>query len=148
MVSLPADQIEAIKDQYEPLILRVLNSWRQAIEREGYATCEPGDMHDECYSWSFGIWDQVAGDPEKATDGDPLADCSITIAESKVYDGSDEGINVIMDLVEFGGRILGGFSPYNYSDRVWTADADEIDQRFKALEAIDPADIVSSLTRD
>ena len=42
---------------------------------------------------------------------------------------ADDGVygvhgNVILDIVEHGGRIVGGFAPYNYSDRVW-ADYDD-----------------------
>jgi hypothetical protein len=146
-MSLTAKQIEAIKTEYEPRVLGVLNEWRGAFTKAGYRVSEVSDMSDECYRWDFVVYLGEDDGYENSTN------VSFTIAESGPYAGdtdendNSEGINVLVDVVHYDGHILGGFSPYNYSSRVWTDDPEEWRERFVAFENIDPDDIIESVSR-
>ena len=68
-------------------------------------------------------------------------DVSFKICESEQYDGEKGGVNFSVDVVEFGGRILGGLTPFNYSDACWVdrRDADAIENASKSWNRRTPA---------
>jgi hypothetical protein len=63
-------------------------------------------------------------------------DVSITLAESRAYQGDDSGINFSISAVSTGGRIVGDLIPENYSPGVWVSlrKPQEIAARWQAVE--------------
>lgn len=48
--------------------------------------------------------------------------------------GGDEGVGVKLDLSGYGGLVLGGYAPYNYTENAFTSDMDEIAERINQLD--------------
>lgn len=146
---MTTEQINTIKTEYEPRVLSVLNRWRASFKAHGWDAGEPFDMHDECYSWGLAVYPN--GETDDLQEPDDLIDVRFTIAESGPYAGDrneagdSEGINVLVDVVAWGGQIVGGFSPYNYTTRVWTDDPEEWADRFRAFERIDAEELIDSI---
>ena len=143
---MTAKDIDRVKRKYEPLILQTMKSWADRARAAGWIADDPFEMTDDCYSWHTG-WSYSADDK----DGNPEFDISVTIAESGPYSGdrtpkgNSIGITIIMDVIAYGGQIVGGFSPYNYTPRVWTSDPEEIESRMQALAAITGEEILDSI---
>jgi hypothetical protein len=131
---------EAIKGKYEQRILAVLNRIAETLRKAGYTVDDPVDLSCDQYSWLL----LVHGDGDQDT-----IDISFKICESEQYDGEEGGVNFALDIVEWGGRILGGLTPFNYTDRCWVDRSDEeaVEERFAIFEEADPADIVPILER-
>lgn len=130
---------EDIKDKYEQRILAVLTRIAETLREGGCTVDEPIDLSCDQYWWSL----LVHGDSDEDT-----IDISFKICESE-EDGEQGGVNFALDIVEWGGRILGGLCPFNYSDRCWVDRNDEeaVEERFAIFEVADPADIVPILER-
>lgn len=60
-------------------------------------------------------------------------DISFRLDDSNEYEGEPGGYQFSIELVEYGGRILGGFSPYNYTPKVWCTNFKDIDERFQLV---------------
>lgn len=106
---------------YGPKIQKILEEVRaEAVER-GLICDEPFDMTDEDVRWSALV---LPAGTATAADGVGV-DVNITVAESEHWDGSEGGLNFIMDVTSVGGAILGGLAPYNYTDECWVPRADE-----------------------
>lgn len=131
---------EAIKDKYEPRILAVLTRIAETLREAGYTVDDPLDLSCDQYWWSL----LVHGDGEEDS-----IDISFKICESEQYDGEEGGVNFMLDIVEWGGRILGGLTPFNYTPQCWVDGSDEeaVEERFAIFEKADPADIVPILER-
>lgn len=86
---------------------------------------EPIDLTDTEYRYAFMVKGEGLGEG---------VDVSFEIAESMGYEGSDDGINFGLSIVAYGGEIIGGMCPYNYTSEVWTKDADEIERRMTMFE--------------
>jgi hypothetical protein len=48
--------------------------------------------------------------------------------------GGDEGVGVKLDLSGYGGLVLGGYAPYNYTSDAFTSDMDEVAERINQLD--------------
>ncbi len=94
------------------------------------------DSMDIDYWVSFRV-ERVPGEMETCLD------VALKLIDSGEYDTGEYDVrgNVILDLVEYGGRIVGGISPYNYTDRVWVDynDLDEFTRRLESIIASDEA---------
>ena len=57
---------------------------------------------------------------------------TLEIAESLEYEGTREGINFSVIIVQWGGRLIGEFAPFNYTPRVWVdlRDPGVVEERF------------------
>lgn len=126
-----ADTMEAIAKQYNDRILAMLEAMRGALAEAGYTSVEPFQMWDDNYRWAF------ATHNADGVVGSGSADFTVSIAEQHDYEGEESpaGINWGLDIVAYGGLILGGLSPYNYTDQVWvdSADADAVLERYTLL---------------
>jgi len=144
MIMTYADKVTAVKDRYAERILKVLESIRASLQEAGYHVEEPFDMSGDDYRWSMLVRVESKPDGDYAN-GD--VDITFEIAESEQFEGTEEGINFSIDVVEYGGRIRGGLTPYNYTEDVWANldDTDAIEDRFAIFEQADPADIVTLL---
>jgi hypothetical protein len=140
-----AEQVESVKDRYAARILKVLEGIRAELQAEGYTVDEPFDMHCDDYRWTMMVYvNSKPGDDEPTNDD---VDITFQIAESEQFEGTEEGINFSIDVVEYGGRMLGGLTPYNYTGDVWVSLNDDaaIERRFSIFEQADPAEILSLL---
>ncbi|WP_126223380.1 hypothetical protein [Burkholderia ambifaria] len=48
--------------------------------------------------------------------------------------GAEEGVGIKLDLIGYGGLMLGGYAPYNYTDNAFTTDLDEVAVRVEQLD--------------
>jgi hypothetical protein len=134
---------ENIKTKYEPRILALFAKIGAAVTADGvYTASEPYEMTDEEHQWHMSL--NPATDPDNQ---DASIDISFTITESAVRDGSDEGIAFMLDIVAYGGEMLGGFSPYNYTEELWIPldNADAVETRFAMFEEINIDSILEAV---
>lgn len=128
------ERFTQIARAYEPEILSVLGLLKKGFVNENYQVsdvCEE-DMYDGGFRWSFQIF--VNGSPEEMKEKD--VDVSFTILDSEESDGEKNGLNFSLDMVEYGGRRLGGFTPYNFTNNVWVdvKDNEAIMNRFNIVK--------------
>lgn len=130
--------------KHAPKIKALLEQVRaEALER-GLVCSEPGDMTDDCERWE--VYVQPAGTPDDEHENG--VDVSITVCESEHYDGEENGLNFALDVVSYGGEIIGGLCPFNYSDRVWVPrdDEDAVEERWGLFAgAFDADPVVDSI---
>jgi hypothetical protein len=124
---------ESLKKKYEPRILALFTRMSQVLTDAGFVVDEPFEMTDQEYAWFM-----TAHRPG-TTDKDNIVDAQFYIVESSVHEGSNEGIAFDLTFTEYGGRILGQFSPYNYTPRLWIPLKDKrgIEARFDMFENMD-----------
>ena len=135
-------QTEAIKTKYEPRILALLLAIKARVESEtDWEGCDPFEMHDDEYRWDMAF--TRGGQTE---DG---VDVSFTIVESDAREGTQDGIAFTLDFVEYGGRMLGSMSPYNYTEDLWIPldDAEGIEARFSMFEALNLDEVLDTFGR-
>lgn len=128
-------RVEKIKEKYEGRILAVLNAIRKKLQEAGHDCNEPTDMSSDDFWWSMTV--------------DGHIDVSLKICESEQYDGESGGVNFAVDIVEHGGRILGGLTPYNYTNKVWVSrySPAAVEERFRIIEQADPADVIQCVEK-
>jgi len=110
--------INEVKKTYEPRIIRFLNDAAAALVDSGQwiKRGEPFDMSDDNYRWSVVV---EPSDPTLQGD-EHLIDLSLDINEAIQFgDDPDTGIAFYFSMVEYGGRILGLLTPFNYTSRCW-----------------------------
>lgn len=126
--------------RYRLRILGLLDQVRTAFEAAGYRLDEPYEMSDEEYRWLL----DGGTDPRN-----PDISFGITILESRVRDGQDDlGINFSLEITGRDGKVLGGWTPYNYSPEVWASrkDPSAIEARWRLFEeACSPSAIVETV---
>ena len=120
--------------KYEPQIVASLELLKKEFVNKGYEVsdvCEE-DWFDDGFRWDFQVF--ISGTPEEMKEKD--VDVSFTIMDSENYDGEENGLNFSLDMVEYGGEILGGCTPYNYTNNVWVdvKDEDAILRRFNIVK--------------
>lgn len=134
-------KVEAIETKYEPYMKRILGEMKQAFEQAGYDTSEIGDMSDEHLILDFVVYEE--GETEEGPQENDV-DVTFQVAPSIHFDGSLEGVNFIIDVVSVGGEIIGGLSPFNYTNEVWVDVNDEfaVEERFNIFNQTDPGELV------
>lgn len=125
-----------IADKYTMRIRAILGEIREDLIRQGFKVTQVWFDEGDDYKWFFLANPTI--DPTSAEDSKTV-ELSIRIAESEEFEGTDEGINFSFSMVECGGRIIGGFVPYNYTPMVWVPLEDEpaIERRFCEFELCD-----------
>jgi ABC-type transport system substrate-binding protein len=143
MMATYDEQVTAVKDRYAERIVKVLEGIRATLQEAGYTVDEPADFSGDDYRWTMLVYVESKPGDDKFADGD--IDITLQIAESMQHDGTEDGINFALDIVEVGGRIRGGLTPYNYTGDVWVdvGDDDSVEDRFAIFEQADPYDIVA-----
>lgn len=130
-----AEFAKPIRDRYATRIVALLRQVQAVARASGYTFRQgPTEATYEEYRWEM-----VGRRPGGRGDED-LVDFSFTIAEAAAYgDDPDDGINFTFDIVDFGGHILGGITPYNYTSQVWVpaGDAAGVEERFRLIESAD-----------
>ena len=123
------ERVEAIKNVYGPKIEDLMTDLAGYLRGEGWQTNGPHDMSGDDYSWMLNI--RMGSAPD-----DDSIDITIEIAEAGTYGDPPTGINFGMMIVEYGGRIIGQWTPFNYTERCWVDmnDDDAIDQRWSEFK--------------
>lgn len=136
---MPDSQIKKI---YEPKIRAVLKDIATACKQAGLESEEPWDMTDEEFEWHVGVYWK---------DGSrPFCDVSITITQNEVRGDEPDGVNFMLNVVEKGGKILGGVCPYNYSDEIWVSrrDKEAVEARWQEfMDAFDANSVAELFAR-
>ena len=143
MTDEPQTASERIHEIYEPKIRQILTDIIEEAKRRGHAASGPNDLTDEEYRW-FTLICKTDGEPDGGVD------VTIIIAESGVHDGVPGGINFMLDVVSYGGLVLGGVAPYNYTDAVWVPEKDEalVAERWNIFTScIDPAAVIDEIEK-
>ena len=113
--------MEKVAEAYKPLAMALLNRIKGILEAESLTVKDPYDMSDDTYRWSM----LVHRHPGDHADDDG-ADITVEIAEERDYDDKEGwGLNFGIDIVEYGGRILGGIAPFNHTPKVWVDSRDD-----------------------
>lgn len=130
-----------INKKYKARIKRILCNIRDACKAVGLRPdAEPSDM--SCDDFRYNL---VVRRPHSAgrTYADDDYDVTLEINESEECDGTEDGINFAVNVVQIGGAIVGGLSPFNYTDQCWVSRKDPaaIEERFQILEAADAGEV-------
>ena len=121
-----------IKNKYRRRIMAILERIANVLREAGFEVEGPWDLSSDDYCWS--LLADVNG---------MKVDVSFKICESEQYDGEKGGVNFALDIVEEGGRIIGGLTPFNYSEQCWVSRKDKqaVEERFRILEQADEEEI-------
>lgn len=131
--------LDGIYKKYGPKAIDLLCQVRDVCREAGLVTDgEPTDISADEYRWTLRVWRRGF------TDIDNCIDVSVEIGEAGAYDSEESyGITFALNIVEYGGRILGGLTPYNYTNLCWvdSRDADAVAERWKDLAEADISEI-------
>lgn len=131
-IGVPYEEvIEAISKKYEERIVKVLERIQSVINDNDMHTDAVTEMSGDEYWWSLCVW------PAEDKEADQMVEVALKITESIEYDGSEDGVSFAIDIVGNGGEMIGGLSPYNYTEQCWVNCEDEkaVEERFKLIEA-------------
>ena len=137
--------IEAIAYTYGPRISAMLQSFADHVESPlfGLEAGPVRDMHGDEFIWSVLIF-PYHGNQE---DG---VDVTLTVVDQAFIEGEDPdsdifGVTFSLDIHGWGGRLVGGLQPYNFTED-WVVDArdpEAVERRFRLIEDnADPVDVV------
>jgi len=129
-------------------IAEQLQMVQEALAAEGIAVevTPPFEDHSDDYGFLLGI---AVTEPDSAT-GDLNDDLTVDVQVS-LLDSTDAseptdpdwGVNISVNVSTAAGRMLGGYAPYNYSDRVWTKSPEELTSRMDQFDASAVADAIT-----
>jgi hypothetical protein len=142
-------RLEAIRQKYDVRIRTILGHMKELLVEAGYQTSEPDDMSgSESTGFRWGLMVYKKGTPEEPDNDD--VDITFELNCSEECDGEENGLQFSVTIVSYGGRIIGGLSPYNYTADVWVPrdDDEAIERRFALFEQADAAGIVDLVRRD
>ena len=134
-------EMEEIAKLYEPKIRQFLGEVDSEAKRRGYVSGGVCDLTDEEYRF-FVLIRQDGKDHEEGVD------VTVTITESEVRGGKAGGLSFMLDVVAYGGEILGGFAPYNYTEDVWVPakDKEQVEQRWGVfIDGVDIRTVVDTI---
>lgn len=146
-MQMDTEAMDKVGERYQPKMKEALEEIRKEALERGYSCCEPYDLSDQTYRWSMLI-KPPGMDPDEPNAG---VDVTLEIAESFAYDsdpGDVNGVNFSLDVVEYGGQIVSGFQPYNFTPLVWVpeSDRDAIEERWTLfMSGFDAADVIGSI---
>ena len=138
---------EQIKDKYASRITTLLDAIVAELREADETLCvsEVYDMHCDDFRWTYNVH---TAEQDKHKDDLQGVDVTFVICESEQYDGEKNGVNFAVEIVGVGGEIVGGITPYNYSDRCWVprSDPEAIEERFQLVEQADPSSAAELVT--
>jgi hypothetical protein len=129
-----AGKIETVAAEYVPRMMAKLAEVMRELVDSGFEVDGPydttsDDFRCELFATGNGLGETVS--------------VSLEIAESIEYDGTEDGVSFVLDIVAEGGEIIGGLTPYNYSPEVWVslADHEAINVRWAIIDQAPVSDI-------
>jgi hypothetical protein len=107
-----------IKHKYQKRIMAILDRIASVLRAAGFNVEGPESWDCDDYRWVLLV--------------DGKVDISFKLCESEKYDGERGGVTFALDIVEVGGRIIGGLTPFSYSERCWVSrnDKEAVEERF------------------
>jgi hypothetical protein len=136
-----SDVMKAIAERYDERVLAILEGMRRTLLMGGYDSVEPYQMWDDTYRWAF------ATKNEHDVVAEGSFDFTFELVEQRANEGEGAGINWSLDITKYGGELVGGLSPFNYTDEVWvdSSDAEAVEARFILIESAEAHDLVTLL---
>ncbi len=136
-----ADEAEAIKDRYVAALVGIMKAVVGALINAGYDATEPDRMFDDEFRYELATKNQAM----EIGEGSYLI--TTTIEEQPMHEGEGTGLSFSMNITGWGGLIVGGFQPYNYTERVWVDAYDDaaVQERFQEFASADPQGVVDLL---
>lgn len=125
-----------------PSITALLERIRGTLIEAGYPCGEVWDMSADDYRWAFSVLN------DEGKEGDGSVDIAVEIAEQRAYEGEDDetlwGVTFRLDITGWGGLMLGGFAPYNYTERCWVdlRDPSVVAERWALVDGVDVTDVL------
>lgn len=132
---------EQIKDKYEKRIIRILRNIARAANAQGMTTTRPIEITDTEYAYNL----VIAPDGKRIRHvRDEDVDVTFTVVESEERDGEENGVAFSLSINNVGGRVIGGMTPYNYTNDLWVSrdDEDAIEERFALFENADAQEAI------
>lgn len=131
------DRLEEIRASFDGRIRALLAGVCNALTARGATCTEVFADSDEEFRWSFGA------QPRPDAPVEALLDVAIVIEESVAHAGEGamndggNGLNFSLSVVGSGGEVVGGFTPHNYTPRVWVDvhDVEAIEARWEEFAA-------------
>lgn len=108
---MDADLYDRLATEYRPEMRRLAQATANAFSKAGYPVQGPTEQNDNGLQFSFVV--QHGDTPEDSVD------VIFTMMDGKDYDGSENAVNFSLELIEYGGQVVGCFIPRNYSDDCW-----------------------------
>lgn len=130
------DKIERLRDRIDARVKRLLREIGDGFAREGWQPRGVWRMWDDEYRWTLQVYEPGAVPGEDEEDS---IDVTFKIAEQAQYEGPEDatGVTFRLDLDWYGGAIIGGMCPGNYSDDCWidVDDTHALQKRFELFLA-------------
>ena len=129
------DFVEGFKDNMESLVENAAGR----LYHHGYNVDEPAEIWDI----NFALWLPITGpDSQEYT-------AEFQIVNALEYEGFPDGaygLNFMLTVSEWEGKVLADFAPYNFSDRCWIdfRHEDEVEDRWEIFKRNDPTEIILS----
>jgi len=140
-----------LKRYYGGKIRRILRQASKALKDKGYRVTRIYEMHDADYVWGITLCPPAhPPHPDNQWTHDNDVDIRFSILDSKDSDGTPGCMNFSVDVTEVGGRMIGGLTPFNFTDRVWIplTDHQEINERWQIMEDAGVDGLVGLITRN
>jgi len=117
---------------YAPIFAARLEQVRKEAKARGYECDEPYDMTDEYLRWNVFVC--PAGKTMEDEDGIGV---ELAAPTSEAFEGEEGGVNFSLGLCHYGGEIVGGMAPHNYTPACWvsTQDKEAIRVRWDLFDA-------------
>ena len=136
---------DEIRDKYKGSILQIMDEIRKACEEEKLyvTTTDEINTGDDSSRWYISVYRKRRDDLEASVDVTFLICCS------EDWDGKENGVNFAVDIVSYGGHVIGGLTPYNYTADVWVSrdNPEAIDERFSLMQQADVSGIPDMIWR-
>lgn len=117
---------ETVRNRYSKRMMQTMTELYNELV-ESSPDCKPSEP------WAMDAddyWVVITCEPE----GKEAFDITLRLDDSNEYEGEPGGYTFSFSLVAYGGRILGGLSPYNYTPKVWCTTFKDIAERFQILD--------------
>jgi hypothetical protein len=143
------DHALGLVELHQASMLRKLESVKGLLVDAGFV-CDGPTILDSGIESNY-VSLVVVGHSGQRWDEEKSIDISYEVAFQCEYEGPAEatGLNFSCSVVESGGRIVGGLTPFNYTDQVWVdmGDEDAVRERWQLLDSADEACIVDLIER-
>lgn len=129
---------------YESRVRDFLLRVKGAINDAGWWTGDIYDLSDDTYRLSF-----PCAPSGELLDDDHLVDVTCEIGEAIAYgDEAEYGVSFRLDVVEYNGRILIQWAPYNFTDQCWVDARSGISlfERWEFFSLVNVGDFVPFVT--
>lgn len=113
-----SEHMEAVQAEYGPKAMALLERIKALFVEQGYEVNGPFDMCADDFRWSM----LVTAPGMRQEKG---MDLTVEIVEERSYDDAEGwGLNFGLDIVRYGGRLVGGLTPFNFTPECWVDSRD------------------------